>query len=142
MLEVTTYYSKTYNLLPPVMGAYPPRFEPRWGFPRLRLGRRSISVLIPLWNLAVLLIAIHVGLRGLRARYRHSTGYCTCCGYNLRGNVSGICPECGTPICAPAESSARRTRYLRAGGLDAEGRSCQGQVSQASVTDQQSGVRP
>lgn len=23
---------------------------------------------------------------------------CTNCGYNLTGNVSGICPECGTPI--------------------------------------------
>lgn len=31
--------------------------------------------------------------------YRHSTlrpGCCTACGYNLTGNVSGICPECGT----------------------------------------------
>ncbi|MBN2446776.1 MAG: hypothetical protein JXO22_08620 [Phycisphaerae bacterium] len=25
-------------------------------------------------------------------------GYCTNCGYNLTGNVSGICPECGTTI--------------------------------------------
>src|SRR5436190_7739532 len=24
-------------------------------------------------------------------------GTCHTCGYNLRGNVSGICPECGTP---------------------------------------------
>ncbi|NOX58816.1 MAG: hypothetical protein GXP29_08160 [Planctomycetes bacterium] len=22
---------------------------------------------------------------------------CWACGYNLRGNVSGICPECGKP---------------------------------------------
>jgi lysylphosphatidylglycerol synthetase-like protein (DUF2156 family) len=26
--------------------------------------------------------------------------YCTSCGYNLTGNVSGICPECGTPVAA------------------------------------------
>ena len=25
-------------------------------------------------------------------------GHCTRCGYNLQGNVSGTCPECGTPI--------------------------------------------
>ncbi|MFO0837932.1 MAG: hypothetical protein U1D55_05350 [Phycisphaerae bacterium] len=23
---------------------------------------------------------------------------CEACGYNLRGNTSGVCPECGTPI--------------------------------------------
>jgi hypothetical protein len=27
-----------------------------------------------------------------------NTGYCGCCGYDLTGNVSGICPECGTAI--------------------------------------------
>lgn len=25
-------------------------------------------------------------------------GYCACCGYNLTGNVSGVCSECGTPL--------------------------------------------
>jgi hypothetical protein len=25
-------------------------------------------------------------------------GYCRECGYDLTGNVSGVCPECGTPI--------------------------------------------
>ncbi len=24
------------------------------------------------------------------------SGHCTCCGYNLAGNTSGRCPECGT----------------------------------------------
>jgi len=41
------------------------------------------------------------------AAYRHwlrpkvkefPPGYCGGCGYNLTGNVSGICPECGRPI--------------------------------------------
>ena len=27
-------------------------------------------------------------------------GYCQKCGYNLRGNVSGVCPECGEKITA------------------------------------------
>lgn len=25
-------------------------------------------------------------------------GYCKTCSYNLTGNTSGVCPECGTPI--------------------------------------------
>jgi uncharacterized membrane-anchored protein len=25
-------------------------------------------------------------------------GHCQNCGYNLTGNVSGVCPECGKPI--------------------------------------------
>lgn len=28
--------------------------------------------------------------------HRQKTGCCRHCGYNLTGNVSGVCPECGT----------------------------------------------
>jgi hypothetical protein len=31
-------------------------------------------------------------------------GHCRRCGYNLTGNVSGVCPECGTPV--PEQGSA------------------------------------
>ncbi len=31
------------------------------------------------------------------ARLRHR-GLCAGCGYDLKGNISGICPECGRPI--------------------------------------------
>ena len=33
-----------------------------------------------------------------RSHRYHHPGYCRHCGYNLFANVSGICPECGTPI--------------------------------------------
>jgi hypothetical protein len=33
-----------------------------------------------------------------RARGRLRSGHCPSCNYNLTGNTSGICPECGTPI--------------------------------------------
>ena len=36
--------------------------------------------------------------RRLRQRHRRRHGLCLRCGYNLTGNVSGICPECGTSI--------------------------------------------
>jgi predicted RNA-binding Zn-ribbon protein involved in translation (DUF1610 family) len=30
------------------------------------------------------------------------------CGYNLTGNVSGVCPECGTAV--PARAERERTK--------------------------------
>ena len=40
---------------------------------------------------------------------RHGTppGHCTTCGYNLTGNESGICSECGTPIPAAIKRPGR-----------------------------------
>jgi hypothetical protein len=34
----------------------------------------------------------------LHARRVFPEHCCPSCGYNLTGNVSGVCPECGTPI--------------------------------------------
>jgi hypothetical protein len=34
---------------------------------------------------------------------REDFSRCPSCGYNLTGNVSGVCPECGTPISKKAE---------------------------------------
>lgn len=33
-----------------------------------------------------------------RLLVEHGIACCTSCGYDLTGNTSGICPECGTPI--------------------------------------------
>ena len=30
-------------------------------------------------------------------RERRARGQCVRCGYNMTGNVSGVCPECGRP---------------------------------------------
>lgn len=55
----------------------------------------------PLWLLAGLLLA-HPSialLRGpLRRRWRRRCNACTGCGYDLTGNVSGVCPECGRKV--------------------------------------------
>jgi hypothetical protein len=32
-----------------------------------------------------------------RVAKRRNIGHCRHCGYNLTGNTSGVCPECGTP---------------------------------------------
>ncbi len=34
------------------------------------------------------------------------TDSCTACGYNLTGNLSGVCPECGTRISGGTEENA------------------------------------
>ena len=36
-------------------------------------------------------------IKSYRAR-RRLRGECVHCGYNLTGNISGICPECGKPL--------------------------------------------
>ena len=62
----------------------------------------SASVTVPDWSLlapacvfpAVLLVRMSLRWRNRR---RSRTGRCPNCSYSLTGNVSGICPECGTP---------------------------------------------
>jgi hypothetical protein len=48
----------------------------------------------------VLLVPAYV-----RRRVRRSRNGCLRCGYNLTGNVSGVCPECGTPIRSATRTS-------------------------------------
>lgn len=64
------------------------------------IGRnRALSGSAPFWFLVSLLAAYPVAsfIRGPVVRWRrHRIGACLQCGYSLRGNESGICPECGT----------------------------------------------
>jgi hypothetical protein len=45
----------------------------------------------------IIMLATATALLWYRDR-RIPSGHCEQCGYNLTGNVSGICPECGTAI--------------------------------------------
>jgi hypothetical protein len=55
---------------------------------------------LPLWIPPLLLIAIAIRpfLRFIERKRWHSQSRCMTCGYNLTGNVSGVCPECGEKI--------------------------------------------
>lgn len=67
---------------------------------------------LPLWlpSIAFTPIPVLAFIRGpLRRRRRRKKGFCVKCGYNLRGNVSGICPECGSP-CGPDEAQAAESQ--------------------------------
>jgi hypothetical protein len=59
------------------------------------------KVEIPFWALFTL-FAWYPGLAFIcgpfRRWRRHGRALCTNCGYNLTGNVSGVCPECGTAM--------------------------------------------
>ena len=41
------------------------------------------------------------------AGVRREMGLCVRCGYDLTGNVSGVCPECGMQVEAPESEAAR-----------------------------------
>ena len=55
---------------------------------------RARSVVIPLWSIVAVLGVLVLA----RSKRRVLVGHCNCCRYDLTGNVSGTCPECGTLI--------------------------------------------
>jgi hypothetical protein len=52
---------------------------------------------LPVVGIAVMILSEKWAERGKRRR----PGFCPRCRYDLTGNVSGECPECGTPVVAP-----------------------------------------
>jgi hypothetical protein len=61
------------------------------------MSRRRVTYDLPIWIL-LSVVAIPTLFSFWRARKRKKPGLCQVCLYDLTGNVSGICPECGTPI--------------------------------------------
>ncbi len=66
-----------------------------------KTGQWSMDALLPLWMPIVLfggLTALAIATGPLRRAWRRRHGLCESCTYNLTGNISGICPECGKQI--------------------------------------------
>jgi len=53
-------------------------------------------IILPLW-LLLAIVAAPTAYLWWHAR-RFPPGHCQKCGYDLTGNVSGRCPECGVPL--------------------------------------------
>jgi hypothetical protein len=64
---------------------------------------------VPYWKLVTVLL--YFGARSwvpwhvFAIRQRRGENECATCGYNLTGNTSGVCPECGTPVAQKAEAT-------------------------------------
>jgi hypothetical protein len=64
---------------------------------------RSGRVILDLWQPLLIMIVL-TAIAWLANRFRFPVGHCQKCGYDLRGNLSGVCPECGTTITKDNES--------------------------------------
>jgi len=51
--------------------------------------------ILPVWKMRLM----------LRPHRRRQRGLCSSCGYDLTGNMTGVCPECGTPVHRASERS-------------------------------------
>jgi hypothetical protein len=77
-----------------------PAYSLAWTLPHTAECSQSVlgwwrEIDIPQWFLFLLVVTpVAWSLR----RRRHPRGFCHSCGYNLTGNVSGRCPECGRGI--------------------------------------------
>jgi len=60
-------------------------------------GRVGIVEYYPVWPFAIALTLPTAALWIMRRR-RFAAGHCQICGYDLTGNVSGVCPECGAEV--------------------------------------------
>jgi hypothetical protein len=61
-----------------------------------------IDIFVLPFSLLLLVIAIPTAYLFWRDHRRIPPDCCLNCGYNLTGNTSGICPECGTPLEVPS----------------------------------------
>ncbi len=64
--------------------------------PKAVLNPNVVAVSIPFWLPFVVLFP--VSLFGWRRTWPYPPGHCSRCGYDMTGNESGVCPECGTKI--------------------------------------------
>jgi hypothetical protein len=58
----------------------------------------QVGLHVPLWITVVVALAALCVTVIIQRKFRRRTGCCSHCQYDLTGNVSGTCPECGRPV--------------------------------------------
>lgn len=71
------------------------------------VGGSSRTLSVPIWGFIVAILCPTLLLHDLRRR-RLPPGRCATCDYDLTGNLTGRCPECGTPCACPTAEPNRR----------------------------------
>lgn len=76
-------------------------------FPMTSVGQYRVVEISPWLPVVVFaILPVVAACRFIQRRRHPPEGFCRACGYNLTGNTSGICPECGG-ACNPARDAAR-----------------------------------
>jgi len=57
---------------------------------------KFFGLLLTMGGIIVFVSALSYSLKFVLLRKLPVRRFCRSCGYNLRGNVTGVCPECGT----------------------------------------------
>lgn len=71
----------------------------------------QFHVRIDMWLVVLALGGGHLLLRRhARTAVQRHANECPACGYSLTGNISGICPECGTPVAGMGHDGASVAR--------------------------------
>lgn len=82
---------------------------------RVSDGRLYVATIgVPLWSAvaAFLILPAVAAVVIVRGKPRQRDGLCARCSYDLTGNVSGVCPECGTPVATQTESRPSSRRIM------------------------------
>ena len=94
---------------------FPENLWPRWDIvPAYAPGRadvirsRYIGIILPYWVVLAVALPLPVfwTIRHRRRVRRRELLLCRFCGYNLTGNTSGMCPECGAACKAASPAGA------------------------------------
>ena len=75
-------------------------FGYRWV--HVRTADDAYDIWVPFWSIVMMFLIIPIYGLG-RSLMRNGYNQCRTCGYDLTGNTSGTCPECGTPVPSKSE---------------------------------------